>query len=77
MSTSDDLIERSLSLAAKKVPTQEALVDLAACCGRKRVSVLVARRRIQDSVGDAVGDVKTRALQLLDEVLKLGDWNLD
>ena len=77
MNTSDELIERALSLAAKDVARPDALADLMTCCGRKRVSVVVARQRIQDSVGDALGDVKSRAVALLDEVLELGDWDLD
>ena len=71
MPTSEIVRERALALAATSTPTAEAVAELEACCGGRRVSVVRARGDLQEiSNGDDGSTEVGVALSYLDELLE-------
>ena len=70
MTTADAVRERALTLARTTTERDEAIRDLQACCGDRRVSVVRARQQLVtwlDSEPDQADAM--RAIELLDELL--------
>lgn len=68
MSTSETIRTRALELAASDAPLDVAVVELDACCGGRRVSVVRARQELA-TAGEASDADRGRALVYLDELL--------
>ncbi len=75
MSTAETLSARALELAGGGMDTDEAVADLLGCCADKRVSVVMAKRSIEERMGEGADDpTLPRAVELLDETLHRGPW---
>lgn len=65
MTTADQVRDRAIDLARRGVEREEAVRDLLACCGDKRVAAVRARQEL----ADLGGSEEVAAVSLLDEVL--------
>jgi hypothetical protein len=78
MSTAEILAERAVELAGTDTDTDAGVQDLLECCADKRVSVVMAKRSIEERIGATGGDPSmARAVELLDETLHRGPWGDD
>lgn len=77
MATADALIEKAMTHAGLRTERDEAVDDLLAVCGDNRVAVVRARREISERSEEEPGDTSVvRALELLDETLRRGPWDV-
>jgi hypothetical protein len=77
MTTADEVLQRALALAAGDSVTGDAVAELLNCCAGKRVSMVVARQRIEEALKDKPDDlVKARAVRFLDGALEQGSWDV-
>jgi hypothetical protein len=77
MATSETVLERAVTLASLRTETDDAVEDLLAVCGSNRVAVVRAQREISQRAEEEPGDLSVaRALELLDETLRLGPWDV-
>jgi Fe-S cluster biogenesis protein NfuA len=77
MTTADDVQQRALALASGSYETEHAVADLLGCCAGRRVSVVIARQRIEEALRETPDDlVKARAIRLLDGALAQGAWDI-
>ena len=78
MTTGDEVLERALSLAADASLTDEdAIAELLDCCAGRRVSLVVARQRIEDALKASPDDPAIeRSVSLLDGALGRGSWDV-
>lgn len=75
MTTAEVVTERALELAEQHGPTDEAVEELLGCCAEKRVAVVMARRRLEETLEDGTGTGATQdAIELIDLTLARGDW---
>jgi len=81
MSTADTVAERAIELAGTGAETDDAVRDLLECCADKRVSVVMAKRHIEERMeesGDGEGGdgdpTLARAIEILGETLEKGPW---
>lgn len=75
MSTAETLAERAVELAGAGTATDDAVRDLLDCCADKRVSVVMAKRSIEERLADAGEDpALSKAVEYLDETLHQGPW---
>ena len=75
MSTAETLADRAIELAGTGMDTDEAVQNLLDCCADKRVSVVMAKRSIEERLeGGADDPALTRAVDLLAETLQKGPW---
>ncbi len=77
MTTADEVLQRALALAAGDSVAEDAVAELLDCCAGRRVSMVVARQRIEEALRDTPDDlVKARARSLLDGALEQGSWDV-
>jgi glycine cleavage system regulatory protein len=78
MTTSDELRDRVLALDRHGVATDDAVVELLACCADHRVPLVRARQALADQAAAAAlqGEVGARAVALLEETLRCGPWDV-
>ncbi|HYT77891.1 MAG TPA: hypothetical protein VEQ37_01245 [Actinomycetota bacterium] len=77
MTTADEVLQRALALAAGGSLAEDAVAELLACCAGRRVSLVLARQRVEEGVRDTPEDlVKARAMSLLDGALEQGSWDV-
>jgi hypothetical protein len=70
MTTADSVRERALFLARSGADQREAVQELQASCGGRRVAVVRARQLMASSLEDEPDQpVTTRAIKLLDDLL--------
>lgn len=69
MTTANALVERAVELARLGTETDEAVRDLLASSGDRRVAVVMARRHLLEQANDESGTANARAMELLDQVL--------
>ncbi|HEY7283153.1 MAG TPA: hypothetical protein VID47_16325 [Actinomycetota bacterium] len=75
MSTAETLSDRAIELAGSGEDTDAAVAALLDCCADKRVSVVMAKRSIEERITEGAGDpALARAVELLDETLHRGPW---
>jgi hypothetical protein len=74
VATSEDVRQTALDLAERGEDIVTAVRELLACCGDRRVSVVVARQTLSDASGEDPRGAVTRAIELLDVVLERGTW---
>ena len=78
MTTAEQLESRARELAEQGVDVERGADELLACCGSKRVSVVVARGRFSETLESDPGDQGAqRALEMLDAALHRGDWTIE
>jgi hypothetical protein len=78
VTTAEQLEERARDLAQQNVDVERGADDLLACCGSKRVSVVVARGHFSEALENDPNDsVARRALEMLDAALHRGDWTTE
>ena len=76
MSTAETLAERAIELAGTGAETDAAVQDLLECCADKRVSVVMARRAIEEKIQEGSDDpTLPRAVEYLGETLHQGPWD--
>jgi hypothetical protein len=75
VSTSEDVWQTALDLAERGEDTDTAVRELLACCGDRRVSVVVARQTLSGASGEDPPGTVSRAIELLDAVLERGSWS--
>jgi hypothetical protein len=74
MATSVLVHDTALALVHANVDREEAIQELLTCCGDKRVAVVAARQTlIEESIES---DPARRAVELLDEALRRGPWDV-
>ena len=73
MSTTDAVFERALGLAAEQRAEEDAVRELLEVAMGKRVSLVMARQRINDQADDLGAEVAARAASLLDATIATGD----
>ena len=69
MTTADILMERALALASQEIETEQAVQELLAASGDRRVAVVMARRHLLDRQEEDHDAQIGRAADLLQEVL--------
>jgi hypothetical protein len=69
MTTADILMERALSLASEEIETEQAVQELLAASGDRRVAVVLARRHLLERQEENHDAQTGRAADLLEEVL--------
>ena len=69
MTTADDVVERAMALATSGVNQEEGVNALLDCCAGRRVSVVLARRALQERGGEALDPPTERALELIEGAL--------
>jgi hypothetical protein len=74
MATSDEVRQTALELAERGEETDAAVSEILSCCGDHRVGLVLARRTLAESEGDAANDATRRAVELLDLALERGSW---
>jgi hypothetical protein len=75
MSTAETLADRAIELAGTGMDTDEAVQGLLDCCADKHVSVVMAKRSIEERLETGADDPSlTRAVELLSETLHRGPW---
>ena len=77
MTTADAVTERALGLAESGAEAEDAVAELLDCCAGKRVSVVIARQRLQDEANGTPSDRRSRAVEYLDLVLERGQWGVE
>jgi hypothetical protein len=78
MTTADQVMERAIALAEDDTEVDRAVEELLDCCAGRRVSVIVARQRLEEDLTDVANDRrKADAIQFLDRVLERGSWDLE
>ena len=76
MSTAETLAERAIELAGSGMDTDAAVHDLLDCCADKRVSVVMAKRAIEERIEQGADDpTLPRAVEYLNETLHQGPWS--
>jgi hypothetical protein len=77
MTTPDEVLQRALALAAGDFLTEDAVAELLDCSAGRRVSMVLARQRIEEALRVTPDDlVKARAMSLLDGALEQGSWDV-
>ncbi|HYT81266.1 MAG TPA: hypothetical protein VEQ37_18845 [Actinomycetota bacterium] len=77
MTTADEVLQRALALAEGDSVTEDAVAELLDCSAGRRVSVVLARQRIEEALRVTPNDlVKARAMSLLDGALEQGSWDV-
>ena len=77
MTTSAELQERALALAQQGVSTDDAVAELLARCADHRVPVVRARQALAyQSTTAPQGEVVARAVELVEETLRRGSWDV-
>jgi hypothetical protein len=75
MSTAETLSARAIELADGGMDTDAAVADLLDCCADKRVSVVMAKRSIEERIAEGADDpTLARAVEFLDATLHRGPW---
>ena len=75
MSTAETLVERACDLARAGADTDTAVNELLDCCADRRVSVVMAKRSIEERMATEGEDATLpRAVEILDETLHRGPW---
>jgi hypothetical protein len=69
VTTADIVMERAFDLADAGTDTEEAVAELLAASGDRRVAVVMARRHLLEQAGEEPDTRATRAIELLDGVL--------
>lgn len=69
MTTAESIREHALSLARSGVEPAEAIRELEASSGGRRVAVVRARQLLMSSPDEPDDQVNARAVELLDELL--------
>ncbi len=70
MTTATTVFETAMRLAAAGTSEDEAVNELLSCCAEKRVSVVLAKQQLVESLTTTVDErVAVRAAELLDLVL--------
>jgi hypothetical protein len=70
MTTADVLTERAISLAGSRANEEEAVQELLAFSGERRVAVVRARQHVLERLEEQPGDpTATRAVEFLEKVL--------
>ena len=73
MTTADTVMDRALALATEPGDTAVAVKELLACCGNRRVSVVMAHRYLLDRLSNQPNDTTARAVELVTEALRYLD----
>lgn len=77
MTTAESVLERAVTHASVRTELDDAVEDLLASCGGSRVAVVRARQemihRSEASPGDSAA---ARAIELLNEALRRGSWDV-
>jgi hypothetical protein len=77
MTTADQVLERAIALAEENSASADAVAELLDCCSGRRVSMVLARQRIEEALRTSPGDlVMARAVNLLDGALERGSWDV-
>jgi hypothetical protein len=77
MTTSDELRERALVLAEEGASTDDAVAELLARSADHRVPLVRARQALADqSATSPQGKVVARAVELVEETLRRGSWDV-
>lgn len=77
MTTADEVLQRALALAVGNSAPEDAVVELLDCCAGRRVSIVLARQRIEEALKATPDDLlKARAVSLLDGALERGSWDV-
>ena len=75
MSTAETLVDRACDLAGTGADTDTAVRELLDCCADRRVSVVMARRSLEERMRAEQQDpTLARAVEILDETLRAGPW---
>ena len=67
MTTANDVVERAMELGAAGIDEEEAVRALLDCCAGRRVSVVLARRTLEERGTE--DEAAARALQLVESAL--------
>jgi hypothetical protein len=76
VTTADELADRALALARSGTNTDAAVAELLASSGDRRVAVVLAREHVTERLADLRDPTGTRAMELLDEALRRGSWDI-
>ncbi|MFL5797123.1 MAG: hypothetical protein ACJ77A_04210 [Actinomycetota bacterium] len=74
MSTAETLVDRACELAGSGTDTDTAVRELLDCCADRRVSVVMARRSLEERMGADEDPKLARAVEILGETLRAGPW---
>jgi hypothetical protein len=69
VTTADILMERALALASEQIEPEQAVQELLAASGDRRVAVVLARRHLVEQQEEDPDAQTGRAVDLLDQVL--------
>lgn len=77
MTTAESVLERAVTHASVRTELDDAVADLLASCGGSRVAVVRARQEMIHRADANPGDPSAaRALELLEEALRRGSWDV-
>jgi hypothetical protein len=74
MSTAETLVDRACDLAGAGADTDTAVRELLDCCADRRVSVVMARRSLEERMAADEDPTLVRAAEILEETLRAGPW---
>ena len=74
MATSALVHDTALALVHADADREDAIQELLACCGDRRVAVVAARQTL--IAESAESEPARRAVELLDEALRRGPWDV-
>lgn len=77
MTTAEIVLERAVTHASVGTELDDAVQDLLASCGGSRVAVVRARQKMIQRSEARPGDPSAvRAVELLEEALRRGSWDV-